>query len=168
MGQRGGERVMRFAVLLALAAGAADAACPPREIVELETATGVVAFGVEIAETPDQRARGLMFRTEMARDRGMLFLFPDAAPRTFWMKDTPLSLDMLFMAPDGVVCGIVREATPLSLDPRPSGCDASVVLEINGGLSDELGLDVGARVRSVVFGEDAAWPCEIARPPDRR
>ena len=171
MGVRGEPAAMKFAVIgVAVAAfgGAALAqSCPPREALEIETANGVAAFTVEIAETPEQRAQGLMFRESMARDHGMLFLFPDVAPRTFWMKNTPLSLDMLFVAPDGVVCGVIERAEPFTLDPRPSGCEASAVIEINGGLSAELGVSVGARVRSAAFGVDAAWPCAIARPPAR-
>jgi uncharacterized membrane protein (UPF0127 family) len=156
---------MRASVALALVAASASAACPPPEILEVETSSGVAAFHVEIVDTPETRARGLMFRTDLAREQGMLFLFPESAPRTFWMKNTPLSLDMLFMGPAGVVCGLIERATPHSLDPRPSGCDASAVLEINGGLSREMGISVGARVRSVTFGDAAAWPCDVARPP---
>jgi uncharacterized membrane protein (UPF0127 family) len=151
----------------AIAGGALAQSCPPRETLEIETAAGAAAFTVEIAETPETRAQGLMFRESMAREHGMLFLFPDAAPRTFWMKNTPLSLDMLFVAPDGVICGLIERAEPFTLDPRPSGCDASAVIEINGGLSAELGVTIGARVRSAVFGDAAAWPCAIARPPAR-
>lgn len=141
------------------------AGCPPPDLLEVETATGAAALRVEIADTPDTRARGLMFRTELAVDEGMLFLFPDAAPRTFWMKDTPLSLDMLFVAPDGRVCGLLERVPPHTLDPRPSGCDASAVLEVNGGVAADLGVSVGARLRHAAFGTSAAWPCDVARPP---
>ena len=150
--------------LMLLAAGAA-ASCPV-ERVEIETATdAVVAFAVEIADTPAARAQGLMRRTDLPRDAGMLFLFEDAAPRAFWMENTPLSLDMLFIGDDGRVCGIVERAVPFTRDPRHSGCDARAVLEIHGGLSESLGLAIGARMRHAAFGEVAAWPCSVARPP---
>jgi len=148
-----------------LAASGAQAACPG-DRVEIETSGGgVIAFAVEIADTPDERARGLMFRTDLAQDAGMLFLFDGAQERAFWMENTPLSLDMLFIGDDGRICGMVERAAPFTRDPRRSGCAARAVLEINGGLAQALGLTVGARLRHAAFGEDAAWPCSVARPP---
>lgn len=147
-----------------LAAWGAGAQCLAG-IVEIETRSGVAAFAVEIAGTPEQRSRGLMGRTDLRADQGMLFVFEDAAPRTFWMKDTPLSLDMLFFDAEGRLCGLIERATPFTLDPRPSGCDAKAVLEINGGVAAETGVPPGARMRHPAFGEAAAWPCAVARPP---
>lgn len=155
---------MRAALPLILLAGVAAAECAPG-IVEVETAGGVAAFSVEIADTPDARARGLMFRAEMPADHGMLFLFEQARPATFWMKNTPLSLDMLFIGADGRLCGLIERAEPFTLDPRPSGCDALAVLEINGGQAEAAGVKLGARLRHPAFGPDAAWPCDVARPP---
>ncbi len=154
----------RAAAVAALLATQAQAACPVDRI-EIETTAGVAAFSVEIADTPEARATGLMFRTDLERDAGMLFLFERPAPQTFWMKNTPLSLDMLFIGADGRVCGLIERATPFSLDPRPSGCDALAVLEVHGGLASEVGLRVGARTRHAAFGAEAAWPCDAPRPP---
>jgi uncharacterized membrane protein (UPF0127 family) len=152
-------------LLPALLAGAAVAEdCAP-DAIRLETGDGVARFSVEIADTPDTRAQGLMFRTDLARDAGMLFLFEDARPVTFWMKNTPLSLDMIFIGADGVVCGLIERATPHSLVPRPSGCDALAELEVHGGVAEEIDLAIGARVSHPAFGADAAWPCAVARPP---
>lgn len=161
--------VARAAALACLAAAfavtGARAACP-EDRVEIETqGGGVVAFSVEIADTAEERARGLMFRTDLAQDAGMLFLFDDVAERAFWMENTPLSLDMLFIGADGRVCGVVERAAPFTRDPRRSGCAASAVLEIRGGLARSLGVGVGARLRHAAFGEGAAWPCSVARPP---
>ncbi len=157
--------VVRALALSCVLAGRALAACPS-DRVEIEAqGGGVVAFAVEIAATPEERARGLMFRTDLPRDAGMLFLFDDAAERAFWMENTPLSLDMLFIGADGRVCGMVERATPFTRDPRRSGCAATAVLEIHGGLAQTLGIGVGARLRHAAFGEDAAWPCSVARPP---
>jgi uncharacterized membrane protein (UPF0127 family) len=138
--------MIRLAPLVFLLASAARAACAP-DI-------------VEIADTPETRAQGLMFRDDLPRDAGMLFLWPEAAPRVFWMENTPLPLDMLFIDPQGRVCGLVENAEPFTRDPRPSGCDAKAVLEIHGGLADALGVRIGARLRHPAFGDAAAWPCD--------
>lgn len=148
-----------------LAAGSAAALCDEATL-RIETAAEPAAFAVEIADTPDERARGLMFRTDLAQDGGMLFLFDRVAPVTFWMKDTPLSLDMIFIDPEGRVCGLIERATPYSLDPRPSGCPTRAVLEVHGGVAERLGLTLGVRVSHPAFGADAAWPCSVARPPE--
>ena len=148
-----------FAVAAALAgAGQVFAACEPG-VVEVEAQGRVAAFAVEIADEPEERARGLMFRDDLPPDSGMLFLWDSAAPRSFWMKNTPLSLDMLFADETGRICGLVERAEPFTLDPRPSGCAAMAVLEIRGGLAERLGVGVGARMRHPAFGPDAAWPC---------
>lgn len=118
-----------------------------------------VAFRVEIADTPEEQSRGLMFRTDLPRDAGMLFLFPAAERRAFWMRNTPLPLDMLFAGPDGRICGVVAEAAPFTDDLRWSGCAASAVLEINGGLAASLGIAPGAALRHPAFGPGAAAPC---------
>jgi len=142
-----------------LIGGAAQAACPVDRI-DIKARDGVASFAVEIADTPEERAQGLMNRTDLARDAGMLFVFQNPRPVTFWMKDTPLSLDMVFLAPDGRVCGLIERATPYSLDPRPSGCVTRAVLEVHGGLSQSLGIAVGDRARHAAFGETAAWSCD--------
>lgn len=139
---------------------AVSAACAP-DIVEIRSSDGrVSAFSVEIADDPEERARGLMFRDDLPRDGGMLFVWESEAPRSFWMKNTPLSLDMLFADADGRICGVVERAEPFSLDSRPSGCAAQAVLEIHGGLSARLGIAPGAEMRHPVFGDAAAWPCD--------
>ena len=148
----------RLAVLFAALAAHAQAACD-EAIAEIDLGTRSVAFAVEIADTPESRARGLMFRTDLPRDAGMLFVFDEAAPRAFWMENTPLSLDMLFFDERGVLCGLVEEAEPFTRTPRPSGCDAQFVLEIHGGLSDQLGIAPGAALRHPAVGPDAAWAC---------
>jgi uncharacterized membrane protein (UPF0127 family) len=135
------------------------AACAP-DLVEIEADGRTIAFFVEIADDPEERAQGLMFRRDLPMDAGMLFLWSEAAPRTFWMKNTPLSLDMLFIAEDGRICGLIERAEPMTLDPRPSGCDAIAVLEIHGGLAERYGVEIGARLRHPAFGPGAAWACQ--------
>jgi uncharacterized membrane protein (UPF0127 family) len=100
-----------------------------------------------------------MFRESLARDAGMLFVFETEAPRAFWMENTPLPLDMLFFDTRGVMCGLVENAEPFTRTQRLSGCDAQYVLEINGGLAAELGIERGAELRHPALGDDAAWAC---------
>jgi uncharacterized membrane protein (UPF0127 family) len=154
------RNALGFALALGLAAPA-QAACPADRIDIRVEPDRIVAFSVEIADTPEERSRGLMHRTDLARDAGMLFLFETPRPVTFWMKDTPLSLDMIFIAPDGRVCGLIENATPFTLDPRPSGCVTRAVLEVHGGTARALGVGVGDAVRHPAFGRDAAWACAV-------
>lgn len=103
---------------------------------------------LEVALTPQQQAIGLMFRTELAPNRGMLFLFPTATPQGFWMKNTLIPLDMVFMV-DGEVKAIAANAAPCRTDPCPtyeSGVPVNQVLELPGGRAAELGLRVGDRI----------------------
>jgi uncharacterized membrane protein (UPF0127 family) len=129
-------------------------------IAELRAGDRIVAFTVEIADTPDERARGLMFREFLGQDAGMLFVFDEAAPRAFWMENTPIPLDMLFFDSRGVMCGLVENAEPFTRTQRRSGCEAQYVLEINGGLAAALDIRPGAEIRHPVLGSDAAWACE--------
>jgi uncharacterized membrane protein (UPF0127 family) len=77
----------------------------------------------------------------------MIFLFPAEAPQTFWMKNTPIPLDMIFIDHDRKIVGIVEQTTPFSLDPRSVGVPSQFVLEINGGLAKRYGIQTGDRVR---------------------
>jgi uncharacterized protein len=122
----------------------ADAARIP---VVIDTESGEVVFQSEIADTPEERARGLMHRKTMATDHGMIFLFPDERPRSFWMKNTLIPLDMLFIRADRTILGIVENATPLTLTGRSVPGDSQFVLEVNGGQASERGLASGQKVR---------------------
>ncbi len=119
----------------------------------IETADGrSLAFSVELAVTPDQRARGLMFREEMAPDAGMLFLFDREAPRAFWMKNTYLPLDILFIDRAGRIVSIARDTVPMSETPIPSGAPAMGVLELNAGTTAAMDIAPGDRVIYRAFG----------------
>lgn len=117
-----------------------------RAEVRIGTAAGVRLFHVELAETPEQRARGLMFRRTLAPDAGMLFLFPERERPTMWMANTWLPLDMLFIAADGRVAHVFANAVPRSRltisSPRP----ARMVLELGGGTARRLGIAPGDRL----------------------
>ena len=103
-------------------------------------------FKVEVASTPAQQERGLMFRTEMGKDEGMIF--PEDPPRmaSFWMKNTVIPLDIIFIGTDHRIMNVSANATPYSLQSRPSDDIASGVLELNGGRLAELGFTPGAKV----------------------
>lgn len=101
---------------------------------------------VELARTSAEQARGLMFRTQMGADEGMLFPFDPPQQVSFWMKNTVIPLDIIFIGSDGLVSNISANAEPYSLNSRPSAGLASAVLELNGGRAAELGIVPGARV----------------------
>lgn len=103
-------------------------------------------FRVEVAETAEQQARGLMFRTEMGADEGMIFPNQPPQMRSFWMRNTVLPLDMIFIGPDHRIVNIIANAEPYSLDPRPSAAPVIGVLELIGGRAAELGITPGATV----------------------
>ena len=105
------------------------------------------AFEVEVADTPSKREMGLMYRRELAADHGMLFIFPDESVLTFWMKNTPIPLDMIFIGSDLKIVGIVREAVPFTLSARSVGLPSRYVLEINGGAAPKRGIEVGDKIR---------------------
>lgn len=116
------------------------------------TQSGNHAFKVELAETADQRARGLMFREEMDADAGMLFDFKKSGPVQFWMKNTPLSLDMIFIRENGIVAKVTENTTPMSTKIVPSGEPIRYVLEVIAGTSARIGLKPGDRVLHAVIG----------------
>jgi uncharacterized membrane protein (UPF0127 family) len=93
-----------------------------------------ISVAVEIARTPGEIRRGLMHRTSLPPDAGMLFLFPRASALYFWMKDTIVPLDMIFVGADLVVAGVVANAEPGSLAPRGiPGVTSQYVVEVNAG-----------------------------------
>jgi uncharacterized membrane protein (UPF0127 family) len=103
-------------------------------------------FSIEIAEDEAARNQGLMNRTELAADHGMLFVFQDDAPRAFWMKNTKIPLDMLFFDAERRLVSVQHDVQPCLADPCPgysSGAPARYVLELNGGQARELGLRSG-------------------------
>lgn len=133
--------------------GNASASSTPaaRIAVTIHTATGTHVFNAEAARTPAEQERGYMYRTDLGPESAMLFApYPPegGAPReaTFWMKNTPTSLDILFIRADGTIARIAEDAVPYSEDRIPSGEPIAAVLEIVGGRSAELGIAEGDRV----------------------
>jgi uncharacterized membrane protein (UPF0127 family) len=127
---------------------AADPAATSPARVVVETRAGAQhVVTVELARTDAERARGLMHRTALAPDAGMLFLFDETAEHAFWMKNTLIPLDMIFIADDGRIAGIVARAVPGDLSPRSAGGPSRYVLEVNGGWAAAHGVAAGDRVR---------------------
>ena len=120
----------------------------------------VARFTVDLAQTPQERGRGLMFVEEMPRSAGMLFVFPDEQMRSFWMRNTLISLDIIYADAAGQVVSIQADAVPLDETPLPSDGAAQFVLEINGGLAAELGIGPGAVLSHPAINQNlAAIPC---------
>ncbi|MGB2923856.1 MAG: DUF192 domain-containing protein [Limnothrix sp.] len=106
------------------------------------------SFALEVADTAAKQQLGLMYREELADDRGMLFEFDPARPVSFWMKNCLINLDMIFLR-DGVVQSIARDVPPCTSDPCPSyGTPKEIdqVIEIRGGLAEEIGLTEGDEI----------------------
>jgi uncharacterized membrane protein (UPF0127 family) len=139
------------AVLLALVATAGGTAALDRSPLTIETSHGRFEFQVELAATPAERARGLMFRESLADDHGMLFDFGSAKPVAMWMRNTYIPLDILFIRADGSISRIARNAEPLSDAVIDSGEPVTAVLELRGGLTSEHGIDAGDRVVHQLF-----------------
>jgi uncharacterized membrane protein (UPF0127 family) len=131
---------LRAITLLAMVA--ALPACARGPSVELKGQD----FSVEIADNDAAREHGLMDRTEMAADHGMLFVFQDDAPRAFWMKNCKFAQDMLFFDADRRLVSVQHDVPPCTADPCPpysSGAPARYVLELNAGQARKLGVSPG-------------------------
>ncbi len=131
----------------AVAAALALAGCRDRGPVAVIRGPGAaVEVSLEVAATPAERERGLMYRTSLAEGRGMLFVFDADGNQSFWMKNTLIPLDLLFIARDGTVVGIHANATPLSTANIAVGKPSRYVLEVPGGWAARHGVAAGAQV----------------------
>lgn len=148
-------RLLQFAAAVALASLAVAAAPAqtqlPLSIVRIDTPSGPVRFKVEVASDTASRMRGLMYRTKLAADAGMLFAFDGDHLQAFWMKNTILPLDMIFIRADGTISSIATHTVPYSEQPVMSQEPVRAVLEINAGQSDALGIRSGEKVHNRIF-----------------
>ena len=153
------RRLSALLAILVLAAAACDASGGPgptvspsstagtpslfgRGTATIEVQDAVITLDVEIADTPEAQQRGLMFRTSLAEDAGMVFRFPDEQIRRFWMKDTLIPLSIAFYRADGVIVSI-RDMPPCASEPCPfydSTLPASGALEVNQGFFEANGV----------------------------
>lgn len=149
---RGRRAVLFSCLLLALACRSGSSVKPESGRSDLRGSPTVVVpaagrdvrFRVEVARSPQEHERGLMYRAHLDADAGMLFLFDHPSLLTFWMKNTLIPLDMLFLDADRKIVGIVENAEPQTLTARRVEAPAQYVLEIGGGLSARLGIRPGA------------------------
>lgn len=120
-----------------------------------------ITFNVELADDLQSRALGLMHRPSMPTDSGMIFFYDSPIHARFWMRNTLIPLDMIFVGDDGRVKHIHENAIPLDLTVIDGGRDILVVLEINGGLSKEIGLSAGTELLHPMFDQKiVSWSCE--------
>ena len=146
-----------LALALGVLLGAAGFASASRaesgalEPLTIETGEGVHAIEVEVARTPQERGIGLMHRTELASDRGMLFDFGTTRQVTMWMKNTLIPLDMFFADRTGLIVTIAERTTPLSEKRIRSGRPVRFVLEMIGGSAARLGIAPGDRLRHAMI-----------------
>jgi uncharacterized protein len=104
------------------------------------------AFTVEIARSSMEQAKGMMFRTALADDAGMIFPFAEPRVASFWMKNTVIPLDIIFIRSNGTIESIAENAVPYSTSPVQAGETVAAVLELRGGLTAELGIAAGDKV----------------------
>ena len=158
-GDRMGLRLARSA-LAALAVVGLTASTPSTQdraraaelqTIEIASKTGVHAFEVEMAITPEEKEHGLMFRKELPAGHGMLFDFQFDQPVAFWMKNTYIPLDMLFIRSDGRILRIAENTEPFSERNIPSGGPVRAVLEVISGTAKKLGIAPGDRVGGSIF-----------------
>jgi uncharacterized membrane protein (UPF0127 family) len=130
-----------------------DPRCPPDPEKPRPLRTGKVTFPagetvtVEVVENDHDRQRGLMYRTRMAQDHGMIFVFEEKSDHSFWMHNTCIPLDLLYLDDDGLIVGIEENAPTMSDQTFGVGCDSQYVLELNAGWTRAHGVTAGQRAR---------------------
>lgn len=147
--------VALFFLFSGLFAAAAQVTFTTEPLKIVATGGKVHEFTVELALDNSQRQQGLMFRKEMAADRGMLFDFGRARGVLMWMKNTYLPLDMLFIDEDGIIRTIHHDAEPMSETVIDSKVPVLFVLELNAGTAKRLNLKPGHRVESARVAQAA-------------
>ncbi|MEZ5815796.1 MAG: DUF192 domain-containing protein [Hyphomicrobiaceae bacterium] len=141
-----------FAHLALALGGAAPLKAEMRkDPLKLITASGTHTFTVEVAETPAQKARGLMFRRSLADDAGMIFPYEPPQEATMWMRNTYISLDMVFIRKDGIVHRIEAGTEPFSEAVIASNGDVAAVLELKAGTAARIQLKPGDKVLHGLF-----------------
>jgi uncharacterized membrane protein (UPF0127 family) len=123
----------------------------PTSELTIISASGLHRFKVELARTPAQMTQGLMFRTGLAPDAGMLFEYQQPTAATMWMRNTLIPLDMLFVDAQGRIVNIHERAVPQSLDVIAAAEPVRAVIELNGGTAARLGIEPGDRVIHPIF-----------------
>ena len=148
MNDRSGRRIGLLAMLFA--AASAWAQSEPQKLPQVRLNAGIHNINAELAATPEQREIGLMFRTAMAPNDGMLFVFERAGQQCFWMKNTLIPLSVAFLGDDGSVVNI-EQMKPQTLDGHCSTQPVRYVLEMNEGWFAKRGIKPGSKLRGAPF-----------------
>ena len=155
----GGARRGLIALFFVALASQTQAACLDASV-EVRSGDTVARFSVEIADTDDERAQGLMNRQKLAKSAGMLFIYDAPKRAGFWMKNTLVPLDMIFADATGQVTKVHANAIPMDKTTIDGGQNVSFVLEINGGLAKRLGIVEGSVLRHPAIDQSVAvWAC---------
>ncbi len=140
------KRFAFLAVILFAQAACALTPMPANLWAKVTTKEGTVNLNLEIVSTPQTRETGLMHRTIMGPMDGMIFLFPKPVTNAFWMKNTPMSLDIIFISPENRITYIARKTTPQSLTPVGNGVPYQATIEIAGGRAAKENIRIGDSV----------------------
>jgi uncharacterized membrane protein (UPF0127 family) len=130
---------------------AAAAQTGPQQLPSIRLNAGIHNIQAEVAQSPDERSIGLMFRTAMGANEGMLFAFEDPGQQCFWMKNTLLPLSVAFIGDDGSIVNI-DTMKPQTLDSHCSAKPVRFVLEMNEGWFAKRGIKAGAKLHGAPFG----------------
>jgi len=144
-------RIFAAITVLALVITVGPSWSAAQQTLEIASKTGVHVFSVEVADNDAERAKGLMYRKDLAEGRGMLFDFHRDQEVSFWMQNTYIPLDMIFIRGDGRILRIEENTEPLSTRLIPSRGPVRAVLEVTGGSARKLGIAPGDRVASPIF-----------------
>ena len=142
-----------------LCAGGVWAACSD-SVATVATDTAKVRFQVELAITAQDKAQGLMHRETLPDRAGMLFIYPNPQPVSFWMRNTLISLDMIFIDDQGRVARVHHNAVPLDETPIYGGDAIKAVLEINAGLAKKYGISDTSMVVHPLISPKLAQNCK--------
>jgi len=172
------SQVVILTALLVAGCGAPPSSAPqptpdvtrpaPKPIEPVELPTAVLPDGfeliLELAQTSNEISQGLMFRSHLPENRGMLFLFHTERVPSFWMKNTLIPLDIIFLGPDGTVVDIAVDARPCRAEPCPqyvSKSPARAVLEVGAGVAKAHGIEVGTKL---AFNRVSGFPLGAGAP----
>ena len=117
----------------------------------ITTSNGEIRFNVEVAQTPEELQKGLMYRTQMPLNNGMIFSIYPVRPTGMWMKNTKISLDMIFVAPDASISMIKENAVPMSEDLIISRDPVRAVIELNAGQVKRYGIKIGDKINHALL-----------------
>ena len=144
------NRRILFAILLLVSAMPMWAQDGPQKLPSVALNAGMHNIQAELAQTPDERSIGLMFRKSMGANEGMLFAFEQPARQCFWMKNTLLPLSIAFVSADGTVVNI-DDMKPQTLDSHCSVKEVPFVLEMNAGWFAKRGIKAGFKLKGPPF-----------------